>query len=227
MREAFVFYASFYEAIKDLDAEEYKQTVNALCEYALNDNELETSGIAKLIITMAKPQIDANNKRYENGKKGGRPRKNDKEKTMVKNKKTNGLENENQRLLNKKPKEKEKEKEKVKDKVKGKDNVNEFSNQFENVVLTQVEYDKLVEKFGKGVTDEALEYLHYYKLEKDYKTKSDYLTIRRWVISAVQERASKQKQVIRLPESMKAKPQVKASKESINAINEKLKGIKA
>ena len=73
MRDSIVFYRSFYEAIKDLPPEDFKQSVKALMEYGLNEVELkEVSGVAKAIFIMAKPQIDKNNKRYENGSKGGR-----------------------------------------------------------------------------------------------------------------------------------------------------------
>lgn len=55
----------------------------------------------------------------------------------------------------------------------------------ESVKLTQAEYDRLVSEFGEDVTKRAIDYLTSYKAEKGYKTKSDNLTIRRWVIEAV------------------------------------------
>lgn len=77
MRESIVFYRSFYEAIKELPAEEFRNAVMAIMEYGLNDSEIDTSGVAKAILIMAKPQIDKNNKRYENGLKGGtKPKQN-------------------------------------------------------------------------------------------------------------------------------------------------------
>lgn len=77
MRESIVFYRSFYEAIKELPAEEFRNVVMAIMEYGLNDSEIDTSGVAKAILIMAKPQIDKNNKRYENGLRGGiKPKQN-------------------------------------------------------------------------------------------------------------------------------------------------------
>lgn len=58
----------------------------------------------------------------------------------------------------------------------------------DSVTMTQVEYDRLVSEFGEDVTKKAIEYLTFYKAEKGYKTKSDNLTIRRWVIDAVTKR---------------------------------------
>lgn len=75
MRDSMVFYRSFYEAIKELPAEDFKLTVETLMEYALNQIEMTVTGVAKTVFILAKPQIDKNNQRYENGCKGGKPRK--------------------------------------------------------------------------------------------------------------------------------------------------------
>ena len=74
MRDSTVFYRSFFEAVKELPAEQFKACVSAIMEYALDGKEPESSGIEKTVYLMAKPQIDANNKRYQNGTKGGRPK---------------------------------------------------------------------------------------------------------------------------------------------------------
>ena len=75
MRDSVVFYRSFYDAVKDLDAESFKQCITALMEYSLNEKEVDVDGFANMFMMMAKPLIDKNNKRYENGRKGGRPKK--------------------------------------------------------------------------------------------------------------------------------------------------------
>ncbi|KXU52172.1 hypothetical protein HMPREF3037_00371 [Candidatus Stoquefichus sp. KLE1796] len=73
-RDSFVFYRSFYEAIKDLDTIEQSNLLCAICELALNGNEIELNGISSTIFKLIKPQINANLKRYKNGSKGGRPK---------------------------------------------------------------------------------------------------------------------------------------------------------
>lgn len=82
MNNSFVFYRSFAEALETLPAEQYKEIMVALSRYAL-DGEVpeDLSGIASAVFTLIRPQIDANNKRRENGKRGaeygkqgGRPR---------------------------------------------------------------------------------------------------------------------------------------------------------
>ena len=55
----------------------------------------------------------------------------------------------------------------------------------DNISLTENENQKLVSEFGKDTIDKAYEFLSSYKIEKSYTTKSDYLTIRRWVLEAV------------------------------------------
>ena len=73
-KDSFVFYKSFAEACRELDAETFKETVLAMCDYAMDGEDPEITGVAKAIFTIAKPIIDKNNQRYENGKKGGRPK---------------------------------------------------------------------------------------------------------------------------------------------------------
>ena len=79
MRDSIVFYRSFYEAIKEIPLEEQGVVYNAIYGYALDGIEPELNGIAKAIFLLVKPQIDANNNRYENGKKGGKPKANQRE----------------------------------------------------------------------------------------------------------------------------------------------------
>ena len=73
MRDSVVFYRSFWEAIKKLPDPDKLEALTAIIEYGLNETEPETDGVAAAMFLMAKPQIDANNKRYQNGTKGGRP----------------------------------------------------------------------------------------------------------------------------------------------------------
>lgn len=107
MRDGFVFYRSFYESFSDLSKKDKLILFDALCNYALNDIEPELSGVPAAMFKLLKPQVDANNRRYENGKKGGRP------------KETKEKPNDNQSETKVKPKEKDKDK--VKEKVKEKE----------------------------------------------------------------------------------------------------------
>lgn len=69
MRDSVVFYRSFYDAIKNIPEADQLKVYTAIMEYAMNDVQPEIDGIALAIFLLVKPQIDANNKRYESGKK--------------------------------------------------------------------------------------------------------------------------------------------------------------
>ena len=76
MKESFIFYRSFYEAIKDLDDKKRLKMFDSITKMALENEEIDNlKGICKQLFILIKPQITANNKRYEDGKKGGRPKK--------------------------------------------------------------------------------------------------------------------------------------------------------
>lgn len=89
-RDSFVFYRSFYEAIKCLDDLEAIECFKAIANYALDGIEPEIDGAAKAIYITVKPQIDANNRKYINGCKGGKPKANQNE-TKMKPKANQGL----------------------------------------------------------------------------------------------------------------------------------------
>lgn len=108
MRDGFVFYRSFREAIRELPEEERLKCYEVILDYALDEVVPNEVGISSAIFKLIKPQIDANNKRYENGKKGGRGNRTE----------TEPKPNTNQDVTKVEPKEKEKEKVKEKDKDK-------------------------------------------------------------------------------------------------------------
>ncbi len=73
MREGVVFYRSFADAIKSLPEELQLEALWGVIEYGLYGKIPDGNGVTTAIYIMAKAQIDANIKRYENGTKGGRP----------------------------------------------------------------------------------------------------------------------------------------------------------
>jgi hypothetical protein len=69
MRDSMIFYRSFYEAIRNLSTEDQCQIYNAIFSYGLDFKEPELSGIPASFWQLIRPQIDANIKRFENGKR--------------------------------------------------------------------------------------------------------------------------------------------------------------
>ena len=78
-RGSCIFYRSFYESIKELIPEQQVQIYDAIFKYEFDNEEVELTGVCKSIFTLIIPQLEANNKRYTNGCKGGRPKQNQKE----------------------------------------------------------------------------------------------------------------------------------------------------
>jgi hypothetical protein len=57
----------------------------------------------------------------------------------------------------------------------------------DNISLSEKENTNLITEYGEKEVSELYDYLSAYKIEKSYKTKSDYLTIKRWVVDAVKK----------------------------------------
>jgi len=70
-QSSYVFYGSFYEALKEVDDETRLLVYDAINEYALFGIEPQLSGTASALFKLMRPQIDANRKKRESGKKGG------------------------------------------------------------------------------------------------------------------------------------------------------------
>jgi hypothetical protein len=68
-RDSFIIYRSFYEAILDLPKESQTKVWEAICEYSLNFKDIELSGIESTIFKLIKPNLEANRRKFINGKK--------------------------------------------------------------------------------------------------------------------------------------------------------------
>lgn len=82
-RESFIFYRSFFDALVGMDKENQADCLMAIADYALNGKDPTLTPAVRMFFTLVKPQLDANQKKYESGCKGasfgkfgGRPRKN-------------------------------------------------------------------------------------------------------------------------------------------------------
>lgn len=107
-REGFIMYRSFVEAVADFDDATKGSIYEAIAHYALDGIVPELSGVAKTIFVLVKPQIDANERRRQNGLHGGAPKGNQNARKQPKNNQKQSKENVN-------VKEKDNDKEKDKD----------------------------------------------------------------------------------------------------------------
>lgn len=77
MRDSFIFYRSFFESAQMMNKTERLRFYDMLADYALNGVEPgEVKGASGVAFLSSRPSVDANNRKYENGIKGGRPKKN-------------------------------------------------------------------------------------------------------------------------------------------------------
>ena len=81
-RDSVVIYRNLFEALQGVSDKSYKRIMNAILKYSMDGEESELAGVERAVFQLAKTQIDANNKKYENGKLGaeygrlgGRPKK--------------------------------------------------------------------------------------------------------------------------------------------------------
>jgi len=62
--------------------------------------------------------------------------------------------------------------------------------EFKNILLTDKEKDRLISEYGQDKFDKAILFYSSYKVEKAYKSKSDNLSMRRWVFKAIEDKKS-------------------------------------
>lgn len=171
-KNSFIFYRSFHEATKDIDDRYRKKILYSIIEYELDsidpifeDNE----GVCKSIWILIKPQLDANNRRFTNGCKGGRPKTETNQEPKLNLNKTNQEPNYN-----------------YNDNYNVNKNINynkPTKNKYgvyKHVLLKPDEYKKLVERFGEQGTDNWIKVLDEGIELKGYSYKSHYLAILKW-----------------------------------------------
>ncbi len=158
-KDSFVFYYNFLDAVEGYDEETQLKAIKALIHYARYGEEpdLSDNKVAKTVLTMAKPVIDSNKRRYEAGCKGGRPRKDEGGKPRNKKKKDY------------KPEEK-------KDAASSAEGSDKGSyGKYGNVRLSMEDYNTLVNTRGKEETDKAIEEVDTYIEGLPEDKKAEYL----------------------------------------------------
>lgn len=65
-RNQFTWYRSYYEAMKTLPAEDFKATVLAICDYALNETLPQLDGVPNAIFTLVRPTLDSGRNKAAN-----------------------------------------------------------------------------------------------------------------------------------------------------------------
>jgi hypothetical protein len=172
MRDSSIFYRSFYEAINELPDLNKLEVYTAIFEYSFNFNEIELNGLSKTIFTLIKPQLEANKKRFENGTKPKKSKTEAKQKQKISKIEANNNVNDNMNDNDNK-------------------NINYNLGKNNNIILSDNEYKKLCADYSKEKTDQAIDFLSDWGLEKpkqfkEYKNHN--LTLRRWVFDAIDKK---------------------------------------
>lgn len=96
-RNSTVFLRSQWEGVHDLPEDRRLAAYEAIFSYAFDGTEPSLTGAEMAFVRQIMAVTDSNNKKYQGGKKGGRPRKKDSEteKPMVSELKTYGFESKN------------------------------------------------------------------------------------------------------------------------------------
>lgn len=85
-RDSFIFYRSFFDAIKNLESEKKIEIYDAIFNYSFDEKEPLLEGVSHAIFTLIKPQLDANRKRFQNGCKEKKKSKNEAKMKQTKSK---------------------------------------------------------------------------------------------------------------------------------------------
>ena len=190
-KNSFVFYRSFLDALKELEAQDFKDAVIALAEYGLDQKEPECTGVVKAIFSLCRPILDTNYQKWVKSKSGGRPKKSETiEKPSDNHDETikKPLDNHTQTMS--KPIDVDvyvDEDVDVKKKKRARTQSDKLVfGEYKHVRLTIEQYDKLAADYGESTRDACIKRLDEYIQERpDYKSKDHNLCIRRWVVDAV------------------------------------------
>lgn len=175
-----IFHKKWRDAIKDLPAEARLEVYDAIGQYAFDDKVQEfVSPMAKMAFVFIKVDIDTTTKRQDEisikrrlaGKKGGKAKINAKSKNKSK---VISIAETTQSLP-------EPPKQEVQ--PKGGRNEKPIKKQYaEYVLLTEEEYQNLVNQHGEDASQWMITKLDNYKASSGKKYKSDYRAILNWVI---------------------------------------------
>lgn len=139
-KASFLIYLDYQEQFELLTDEQAGRLIKAIIKYEKQGEIIELDGTTKMAFSFIKAQLDRDREKYqakckknkENGAKGGRPRKNQKDISKTE-------------WLNQKPKKPDKDKEKDKDKE------NDNKEDTEEILDWEEQFDKFYSKYPKKV----------------------------------------------------------------------------
>lgn len=191
MRSA-VIYGSFLDATEDLEPELFKSVWLTILRYAIDREEpKDMQPVEKIIFELVRPNIDKNLNRRKtidnnceqlstiaNNCEQESTTSNDEDEDVdvdVDKDIEGDVEGDAEKKASSTPKKPSKRR----------------HGEYQKVLLTDEELRKLTDEFGDEKTEKAITYLDEYIAEKNYKSRSHYLAIRRWVFDALDRQTKK------------------------------------
>jgi len=186
MTNGFIFYESFYKAFSMLDGKNIKLLLDRMCKYQFEDDDTPCQDVMiEGMFQLIKAQIDANNEKRLNGKKGGAPKGN-------KNAKKEETDLEQPEVELKQPevelKQPEVELKQPKVNVKVKENVNVKVKENVNVIdatsseVASAGAPQIIKRFKPPTKEELDEYCTQHDLWIDTERFLDYYTSNGWSV---------------------------------------------
>lgn len=161
-RDRFLFYGSFWEALSSLSDEQKGQCLTVISEYALYGKEPSLENpIVKMFFTLVRPQIDANNQRFENGSKGGSRKKTEE------NPKNNQDETKEEPIPNQKITEKEPNDNQTETETEG----NKKEKEKENIIISSDKSSDIIVKINEILTKYGIPKIRDLTAERKIKLK--------------------------------------------------------
>lgn len=192
--KGFSFYRSYFEAAKELPKEQQAEFLMAICSYVFDGEEPDIHGIAAAMFKLAKPNLETSIKRAKAGSVKSNDNKTEiKSETkpnQIKSNENQNKSNDNQMIIKTETikdigyRIKDKDKEEDKDLGEKEKNTKEKPpkhkyGQYQNVLLSDIEMQKLQEEFPFD-WEERIEKVSEYVASKGAKYKDFLATIRSW-----------------------------------------------
>lgn len=144
MRDSFIFYRSFYEALEGIPNDIRLEIYDAIMQYGLYEVFPDNlSPYAQMAVKLIFPLIDKNNQRYNNGCKGGRPKKEENNQSITEQKPNN-----NQIITNPKPNDNDNDDDNVDNDI----DIESDSEQDEIVIVNKennINYHEIINRFNE------------------------------------------------------------------------------
>ena len=207
MKENFLLKKSQQEVFRELSDVDAGKLIKGIFNY-VNTGDSELDGYLKIVFIPIKDYIDKNEETYRkrceinklNGSKGGAPKGNNNAKKEKQPKTTERLQKQPKTSENNMNNHisyitnhlEEKKDNRGMGEEEKKETFNEKIHFAEFVTMTNAEYEKLINTYGKNFVDQCIKALDNYKGSSGKKYRSDYRAILSWVVDKVKKDVPKE-----------------------------------